>query len=67
MPHPERWGRDAAYAQAEQAADAMKQVASDAEHTLNTGEEIAGAAAVVNGEVKRLDQTVTRFSGQVTN
>jgi methyl-accepting chemotaxis protein len=56
-----------AIAQAEQAADAMKQVASDAEHTLNTGEEIAGAAAVVNGEVKRLDQTVTRFSGQVTN
>ena len=56
-----------AIAQALQAADAMQQVASEAANTLNTGERIAGAAAVVNGEVKRLKQTVTRFSGQVTS
>ncbi|MCV9938196.1 hypothetical protein OIU35_17720 [Boseaceae bacterium BT-24-1] len=55
-----------AIAQAEEATGAMKQVAFDAERTLSSGEEIADAAAVVDGEVTRLGQTVTRFSGQMT-
>jgi len=56
-----------AIARAEEAAGAMKQVAFDAERTLGSGGEIADAAAVVDGEVKRLGQTVTRFSGQVAS
>ncbi|MCV9937080.1 methyl-accepting chemotaxis protein [Boseaceae bacterium BT-24-1] len=56
-----------AITQAEQATGAMKQVAFDAERTLSSGEEIADAAAVVDGEVTRLGQTVTRFSGQMAS
>lgn len=51
----------------EEATGAMKQVAFDAERTLGSGEEIADAAAVVDGEVKRLGQTVAHFSGQVAS
>lgn len=45
----------------------MRQVAFDAERTLSSGEEIADAAAVVDGEVTRLGQTVARFSGQMAS
>jgi methyl-accepting chemotaxis protein len=55
-----------AIAEAEKATGAIKQVALDAEETLRSGDDIASAATVVDGEVSRLGGTVSRFSSQVT-
>lgn len=51
--------------QARAAANSMSVVGMDAERTFAQSSTIAEAALVVDGEIKRLGQSVTRFSGRV--
>lgn len=53
--------------QAGAAAEAMRRVGIDAEHTFAHSAGIAEAASVVDGEIKRLDQSTKRFSDRIAN
>lgn len=56
-----------AAAETEQATGAMERVSADAALTLSNGEEIAEAAADIDRQAKRLGETVTGFSRQMTS